>query len=67
MDRRIGAHESSPVRRSGVLPEFADGLRLNCARLRKLMMVVSDNTAPIWCSTILTTDAVNARMNAPGF
>lgn len=52
---------------SGVLPELADGLRLTLRDCVNLMMVVSDNTATNMVLDYLTTDAVNARMNALGF
>lgn len=52
---------------SGVLPELADGLRLNLRDCLNLMMVVSDNTATNMVLDYLTTDAVNARMNTLGF
>ncbi len=52
---------------SGVLPELADGLRLSLRDCVNLMMVVSDNTATNMVLDYLTTDAVNARMNALGF
>jgi beta-lactamase class A len=52
---------------SGVLPELADGLRLNLRDCVNLMMVVSDNTATNMVLDYLTTDAVNARMNTLGF
>jgi len=51
---------------SGVLPELADGLRLTLRDCVNLMMVVSDNTATNMVVDYLTTDAVNARMNALG-
>jgi beta-lactamase class A len=52
---------------SGVLPELADGLRLTLHDCVNLMIVVSDNTATNMVLDYLTTDAVNARMNALGF
>jgi beta-lactamase class A len=52
---------------SGVLPELADGLRLTLRDCVNLMMVVSDNTATNMVLDYLTTEAVNARMNALGF
>jgi len=52
---------------SGVLPELADGLRLNLRDCVNLMMVVSDNTATNMVLDYLTTDAVNSRMNTLGF
>lgn len=52
---------------SGVLPELSDGLRLTLRDCVNLMMVVSDNTATNMVLDYLTTDAVNARMEALGF
>lgn len=52
---------------SGVLPELSDGLRLTLRDAVNLMMVVSDNTATNMVLDTLTTDAVNARMEALGF
>src|SRR5258706_4234197 len=52
---------------SGVLPELADGLRLRLRDCVNLMMAVSDNTATNMVLDYLTTEAVNARMNALGF
>ena len=52
---------------SGVLPELADGLRLTLRDSVNLMMVVSDNTATNLVLDYLSTDAVNARMDALGF
>jgi beta-lactamase class A len=52
---------------SGVLPELADGLHLTLRDCVNLMMAVSDNTATNLVLDYLTTDAVNARMEALGF
>jgi beta-lactamase class A len=52
---------------SGVLPELSDGLRLTLRDCVNLMMVVSDNTATNLVLDYLSTDAVNARMDALGF
>src|SRR3984893_5681879 len=52
---------------SGVLQELADGLRLTLRDSVNLMMVVSDNTATNLVLDHLSTDAVNARMEALGF
>lgn len=51
---------------SGVLPNLADGLRLTLRDAVTLMMNVSDNTATNMVLDHLTTDAVNARMEALG-
>jgi beta-lactamase class A len=52
---------------SGVLPELGDGLVLTLRDCVNLMMVISDNTATNMVLDYLSTDAVNARMNALGF
>ncbi|HXD29551.1 MAG TPA: serine hydrolase [Pyrinomonadaceae bacterium] len=52
---------------SGVLPELSDGLRLTLRDAVNLMMVVSDNTATNLVLDLLSTDAVNARMESLGF
>lgn len=52
---------------SGVLPNLTDGLRLTLHDAVTLMMNVSDNTATNMVLDLLTTDAVNERMNALGF
>src|SRR5260370_4468677 len=51
---------------SGVLQELSDGLRLTLRDCVNLMMLVSDNTATNMVLDVLTTDAVNARMEALG-
>ncbi|HSE33923.1 MAG TPA: serine hydrolase [Pyrinomonadaceae bacterium] len=52
---------------SGILFELSDGLRLTLRDAVNLMMLVSDNTATNLVLEVLTTDAVNARMEALGF
>jgi beta-lactamase class A len=52
---------------SGVLQELSDGLHLTFRDGVNLMMLVSDNTATNLVLDVLTTDAVNARMEALGF
>lgn len=52
---------------SGVLQELSDGLQLSLQDAVNLMMVVSDNTATNLVLDVVTTDAVNARMEALGF
>ncbi len=54
------------VRGSGVLFELSDGLKLTLRDCVNLMIVVSDNTATNLVLDYLTTDAVNARMEALG-
>ncbi len=51
---------------SGILPEFADGLRLTLRDAVTLMMVLSDNTATNLVIDVFTADAVNARMESLG-
>lgn len=58
--------ESKKVQGSGVLQELSDGLRLTLRDAVNLMMVVSDNTATNLVLDVLTTDAVNARMEQLG-
>lgn len=52
---------------SGILPEFADGLRLTFRDAVTLMMIMSDNTATNLVIDVLSADAINARMEALGF
>src|SRR5678816_4592704 len=47
---------------SGILGELSDGLRLTLRDAVNLMMMLSDNTATNLVLDVLTTDAVNARM-----
>src|SRR4030095_3004095 len=51
---------------SGILYELSDGLRLSLRDAVNLMMLVSDNTATNLVLEVLTTDAVNARMESLG-
>ena len=52
---------------SGILYELSDGLRLTFRDAVNLMMLISDNTATNLVLEVLTTDAVNARMESLGF
>ncbi len=53
---------------SGILPEFADGLRLTLRDAVNLMMTLSDNTATnLVIDDLGGADAVNARMQSLGF
>ena len=52
---------------SGILTELSDGLQLTLRDAVNLMMVLSDNTATNLVLDVLTTDAVNARMESLGF
>jgi beta-lactamase class A len=51
---------------SGVLQDLSDGLKLTLRDAMTLMMTVSDNTATNLVLDVLTTDAVNARMDSLG-
>jgi beta-lactamase class A len=52
---------------SGILTELSDGLSLTLRDAVNLMMVLSDNTATNLVLDVVTTDAVNARMESLGF
>jgi beta-lactamase class A len=52
---------------SGILFELSDNLHLTLRDAVNLMMMLSDNTATNLVLDVLTTDAVNARMEALGF
>lgn len=52
---------------SGILTELSDGLTLTFRDAVNLMMILSDNTATNLMLDVLTTDAVNARMESLGF
>src|SRR4030095_6289387 len=52
---------------SGILNELSDGLHLTLRDGVNLMMILSDNTATNLVLDVLTTDAVNARMESLGF
>src|SRR5215216_5171621 len=52
---------------SGILNELSDSLHLTLRDAVNLMMILSDNTATNLVLDVLTTDAVNARMESLGF
>jgi beta-lactamase class A len=52
---------------SGILFELSDGLKLTLRDAVNLMMILSDNTATNLVLDVLTTDAVNARIESLGF
>src|ERR1043165_935712 len=52
---------------SGILNELSGGLKLTLRDAVNLMMILSDNTATNLVLDVLTTDAVNARMESLGF
>jgi beta-lactamase class A len=58
--------DAKKVSGSGVLQELHEGLRLTLRDAVNLMMVVSDNTATNLVLDVLTTDAVNARLDSLG-
>jgi beta-lactamase class A len=51
---------------SGILNELSDNLHLTLRDAVNLMMILSDNTATNLVLDVLTTDAVNARMESLG-
>jgi len=51
---------------SGILQEFSDGLRLTFRDGVSMMMIMSDNTATNLVIDVLTSDAINARMESLG-
>ena len=52
---------------SGILAELSDNLHLTRRDAVTLMIILSDNTATNLVLDVLTTDAVNARMESLGF
>ena len=52
---------------SGILGELSDGLKITLRDAVNLMMILSDNTATNLVLDVVTTDAVNARMESLGF
>jgi beta-lactamase class A len=66
-DHPLTLTAASRVGGSGILGEFAPGLRLTLQDAMRLMIVISDNTATNLVIDHLTADAVNARMDALGF
>jgi beta-lactamase class A len=58
--------KESKVSGAGILPAFADGLRLTFRDAVNLMMILSDNTATNLVVDVLTADAINARMQSLG-
>jgi beta-lactamase class A len=63
---RLVLTDEKKVPGSGVLQELSDGLALTLRDAVNLMMVVSDNTATNLVLDVLTTDAVNDRMERLG-
>lgn len=58
--------KAAKVSGSGILPAFADGLRLTLRDAVNLMMMLSDNTATNLILDVVTAEAVNARMQSLG-
>jgi beta-lactamase class A len=58
--------ESGKVGGAGMLRELGEGLRLSLRDAVNLMILVSDNTATNLVLDVLTTDAVNARLESLG-
>ncbi|RPJ56751.1 MAG: serine hydrolase [Acidobacteria bacterium] len=58
--------DAKKISGSGVLQELSDGLQLGLRDAVTLMIVLSDNTATNLVLDVLTTDAVNARMEGLG-
>jgi len=58
--------DAKKVSGSGVMREMSDGLRITLRDAVNLMIVVSDNTATNLALDLLTTDAVNERMERLG-
>jgi len=51
---------------AGILFEFSDGLKLTLRDAVNLMVTISDNTATNLVLEVITSDAVNARMDSLG-
>ena len=66
-DHPLTLTAASQVGGSGILGEFAPGLRLTLRDAMRVMIVISDNTATNLVIDHLTADAVNARLDALGF
>jgi len=58
--------DAKKISGSGVLQELSDGLQLSIRDAAILMIVLSDNTATNLVLDVLTTDAVNVRMEGLG-
>ena len=58
--------DAKKVTGSGVLQDLSDGLKLTLRDAVTLMMTLSDNTATNLVLDVLTTEAVNARMDSLG-
>src|SRR5215213_11783587 len=63
----VALTKEKKVSGSGILNELSDGLKLTLRDAVNLMMILSDNTATNLVLDVLTTDAVNARMESLGF
>src|SRR5512137_241951 len=65
-DQELVLTKEKKVSGSGVLTEFADGTKLTLRDATNLMIVVSDNSATNLVLDVVSSDTVNARMDALG-
>ncbi len=65
-DQELVLTKERKVSGSGVLTEFADGTKLTLRDATNLMIVVSDNSATNLVLDVVSSDTVNARMDALG-
>jgi beta-lactamase class A len=65
-DQELVVSKEKKVSGAGVLTEFADGTKITLRDAANLMIVVSDNTATNLVLDVVTSDSVNARMDALG-
>jgi beta-lactamase class A len=65
-DQELVLTKEKKVPGSGVLTEFADGTKLTLRDATNLMIVVSDNSATNLVLDVVSSDTVNARMDALG-
>jgi beta-lactamase class A len=65
-DQPLVLTKDKKVSGSGVLTEFADGTTITLRDAANLMIVVSDNTATNLVLDVVSSDTVNARMDALG-
>ncbi|HJX92644.1 MAG TPA: serine hydrolase [Pyrinomonadaceae bacterium] len=63
----VALTKEKKVSGSGILFDLSDNLHLTLRDAVNLMMMLSDNTATNLVLDVLTTDAVNARMESLGF
>jgi len=65
-DQELILTKEKKVSGSGVLTEFTDGTKLTLRDATNLMIVVSDNSATNLVLDVVSSDTVNARMDALG-